>query len=338
MTPIVQGGRPVGSVLATYDLGAALADQRRVLQLAITEAAIALIAAVLGSYLLLRRLLGTVGRITTTARTIEEGDLDRRLGDQGTDDEVGELAATFDSMLDRIDEVMGLQRQLLADVSHQLKTPLTVIRGHLEILARTSLDDPSETRSTIELVVAEIDHMRQLTEQLLLLGRSLEPDFVVLAPVDVRAFVGDLVAAAEVLGDRLFSSGQVDDLVILADESKLRGALLNLLDNAVKATSGGDRIEVDARLDGEGQIRFSVEDSGPGIPAAQRARVLARFGRPEGETREGTGLGMSIVGAVAEAHGGTFEIGDSPLGGLAAVMVLPSTLLVATPEPEGSIP
>jgi len=337
VAPIRNGTATIGSVLASYDLSPAAADQRSVLRFALTEAALALAAGVLGAYLLLRRLLGTVGRITTTAKTIEEGDLERRLGDQGTDDEVGELAATFDAMLDRIDEVMAIQRRLLADVSHQLKTPLTVIRGHLEVLARTGLDDPEEVSETITLVVAEVDHMRQLTEQLLLLGRSLERDFISVDEVDLRTFIGDVVAAGSMLGDRRFEVGHVEDLVVAVDEAKLRGALLNLIDNAVKVTTSGEVIEVATTLrSSDGAVLLTVDDAGPGIPAEQRATVLARFGRPDGETTEGSGLGLAIVGAVAQAHGGTLEIGTSHLGGLSATVVLPPTVIVRTSTMEES--
>ena len=327
-SPIVEGGRTIGQVMATYDMSSAAADQRSMLQLAIIGAAIAFLAAVLGAYLLLRRLLGTVGRITTTARTIEEGDLDRRLGDQGTDDEVGELAATFDSMLDRIDDVLAMQRRLLADVSHQLKTPLTVIRGHLEVLSRTDLSDPEEIADTLALLLGEVEHMRQLTEQLLFLGRSLERDFLRVEPVALRAFVAELATATSVLGTRQVLVGEVEDVVVEVDEAKLRGALLNLLDNAVKATNDGDHIELDARVrPATGELAITVGDSGPGIPLEQRELVLTRFGRPDSSVREGTGLGLSIVGAVAEAHGGRIEIGVSHLGGLAATVVLPSSVM-----------
>ena len=327
-TPVLRKGAAVGSVVATYNLAPAVADQTKVLQLALVEAALALLAGVLGAYFLLRRLLGTVGRITSTAKTIEEGDLDRRLGDQGTDDEVGELAATFDSMLDRIDEVMGVQRRMLSDVSHQLKTPLTVIRGHLEVLGRTPMDDPEETRATIELVIAEIDHMRELTEDLLLLGRALEPDFVSPAPIDLRSFICELETTSKVLGDRRYEMGPVDDLVISADEAKLRGAVLNLIDTATGATSAGDVVRLGAQQQSDGSVVISVEDSGPGIPPSERAKVLARFGRPDSETREGSGLGLAIVRTVAAAHGGWIELEDSELGGLAARVVLPGVVVL----------
>ena len=337
VSPITQGATTLGSVMASYNMAPAAADQRRVVELALIEAGIALLAAVLGGYLLLRRLLGTIGRMTSTARTIEEGDLDQRLGDQGTDDEVGELAATFDAMLDRIDEVLGMQRRLLADVSHQLKTPLTVIRGHLEVLARTDLSNPEETKETIEMVVGEVDHMRQLTEQLLLLGHSLERGFLTEQPVDVRAFAGDIVTAATVLGEREFLLGEIADLVICVDEAKLRGAVLNLIDNAVKATKPGDQIELAVTHQlRAGNVALTVGDAGPGIAPEKRAVVLSRFGRPDDEVREGTGLGLAIVGAVAEAHGGRLEIGTSRFGGLAATILLPNSVVMGD-EVKGEV-
>lgn len=328
-SPVLSEGRVVGTVVVTSELSTLRADQHRVLVLVLVEASIALSVAVIGTYLLLRRLLGDIGRITRTARTIEEGDLDQRLGDQGSDDEVGELAETFDAMLDRIDEVMGAQRQLLSDVSHQLKTPLTVMRGHLEVLERTGVDDPDEVRRTIATVIAEVEHLRAMTEELLLLGRSLEPGFLEVAPSDLRALLGDVAGSAGVLGDRGVSVGAIPDLVIEVDATKLRGALLNLIDNAVKATSTGDRIELSAALRHPGgELVITVGDSGPGVPAAERPRILERFGRRRGETRAGSGLGLAIVGTVAEAHGGHVELADASLGGLAASIVLPAAVVL----------
>ena len=194
---MMSGHRSIGTVIVAADLSQQRSDQNRVLVLVVGLAFIALVGAVAGAYLLLRRLLRTVGRITTTASAIESGDLDRRLGDQGTDDEVGQLAATFDSMLDRLETAMTLQRRLLSDVSHQLRTPLTVARGHLEVLARQEDADIVEVRDTVAVVIDELDHMRSLVERLLLLGRALEPDFLQLERLDLRTFLSDLFDAAQ---------------------------------------------------------------------------------------------------------------------------------------------
>ncbi|MHB1536332.1 MAG: sensor histidine kinase, partial [Acidimicrobiales bacterium] len=299
----------------------------RVLQLAIGEGLITLLAAIVSVYVLLRRLLGSVYRLTRTARDIGlRGELDVRLGDQRTGDEVGEMGATFDAMIDKIDIAMSVQRRLLADVSHQLRTPLTVMRGHLEVMCRGPLDDPAEARATVGVVVDQLDHMQALVERLLLLGRSLEVDFAELVPVDLRAMLADIADAAEVLAPRRWRVGPIPDVVLRADLDKLRGAVLNLIDNAVKATQPGDTIRLSATLEGgagEAFVDILVDDSGPGIPPEERDRVLGRFSRPSAGDSHGTGLGLAIVEAVARAHGGRASVGDSPLGGCRVTIRLP---------------
>ena len=265
-TPIRQGGSTVGSLVVVADLATVHADQRKVLFVLAGNALVALVAAVAGAYLLLRRLLRTIGRMTATAAAVTTGEVDQRLGDPGTDDEVGQLAATFDLMLDRLGTAMAAQRRLLSDVSHQLRTPLTVARGHLEVMDRVGVTDEEELHDTVQTVVDELDHMRALVERLLLLGRSLEPDFLETHPLDLRAFAADLVEAAQVLGVRHWRLSDVPDVVVDVDADKLRGAMLNLLDNAVRATTDSDTVAVDVRRGTDGSVVLAVEDSGPGIP------------------------------------------------------------------------
>ena len=323
--PLLEGARRVGTIVATADLTPFAAERARVLALSLAEAAVALAAGVASSYVLLRKLLRTVGRITSAADEIGRSSLDRRLGDQGTDDEVGDLARTFDEMLDRIETAMAGQRRLLADVSHQLRTPLTVARGHLEVLGRTGAADPTAVKETIDLVVDELGHMGAVVERLLMLGHAMDSDFLARTPVDLRALLGDCFAAAQVLASRTFLLEPVPDRVLLVDEAKVRGAVLNLVANAVKATAPGDTIRLSALLDEvHGEIELVVEDSGPGIPEHQRAAALERFSRPGARSEGGTGLGLAIVKAVAESHGGRVAIGESELGGARVSIVLPS--------------
>ncbi len=338
VVPMRTGSRSYGTMIVAANLSQLHSDQYRVLVLVVGEALIALVGAVAGAYLLLRRLLRNVGRITTTAASIESGELDRRLGDQGTDDEVGQLAATFDSMLDRLEAAMTVQRRLLSDVSHQLRTPLTVARGHLEVLGRQSSVSLPEVQETSALVIDEVDHMRALVERLLLLGRALEPDFLEVEHLDLRTFLSDLFEAAQVLAPREWSLVPVPDLVLDVDVAKLRGAMLNLIDNAVKATGPSDTIRITAHLEPDrSSVALTVEDSGPGIPDDQLVSVLERFGRHGSADREGSGLGLAIVGAVAEAHGGAFELGRAELGGCRAAVVLPRDRITAygTAAPVG---
>ncbi len=323
--PIIAGHNVVGTFIATSDLSAFAQERSREILLSIAEGAIALLVGAISTFALLRQLLRKVGRITTTADEIGSGTLDQRLGDQGSNDEVGELARTFDAMLDRVQAAMTTQRRLLSDVSHQLRTPLTVIRGHLEVLERGGAKDPVEVRETLDLVIDEIDHTRVVVERLLMLGRAMEPDFLDTRPVEVRALLDEVYDAVRVLADRQFLLPQAPDgVVAVIDAEKLRGALMNLVDNAVRATEPGDAIALVAEVDYlDDVIRLSVDDSGPGIPEDQRAAVLERFRRPGARDSDGSGLGLAIVKAVTEGHGGWITIETSDLGGARVTIVLP---------------
>jgi signal transduction histidine kinase len=324
-SPIFEGNHSLGTVIVAENLAYQHSNETRMMTLVVGEAAVALVGAVAGAYLLLRRLLRTVGRITSTASAIENGDLERRLGDQGTDDEVGQLASTFDSMLDRLDAAMTVQRRLLSDVSHQLRTPLTVAKGHLEVLSRQERPTLDDLHETVGIVIDELDHMSSLVERLLLLGRAMEPDFLQVERLDLRTFLSDLFDSARVLADRRWVLSDVPDLVLEVDVAKLRGALLNLIDNAIRATSPTDVIEISVVRHGDtGSVELAVDDSGPGIPLDQRTRVMERFGRMGTADRDGSGLGLAIVIAVAEAHGGGFDLEESGRGGCRAAIVLPS--------------
>ncbi|HET9078500.1 MAG TPA: HAMP domain-containing sensor histidine kinase, partial [Acidimicrobiales bacterium] len=319
--PVHQSGRPDAVFIAAVDLGGLNAARGAAVQLAAIEGTVALVAGVLGAYLLLRRLLRRIGGITDTAEAIGRGRLAERLGDQGTTDEVGELARSFDDMLDRIQAAVQAQEALLSDVSHQLRTPLTVARGHLEILQRSRTSDPEEVRETLDVAIGELDRMGRLVERLLVLGRAREPVRPDLHDVDLRSFLADFSASCRVLAERRWVLEPVPDAVARFDETEVRGALLNLVDNAVKVTGPGDTIAVSAAVDGP-TVRISVADSGPGIPAADRESVLDRFSRTGHAPSEGIGLGLAIANAVCQAHGGRVEIADSDLGGASMTLVL----------------
>ena len=206
------------------------------------------------------------------------------------------------------------------------------------MVARGNVMAPEEEAETLALVVEELDHMRSLVERLLLLGHALEPDFLDPQPIDLRSFVLDIAEAARVLAERRWGVGNVPDIVIHADPAKLRGAVLNLVDNAVKITSNTDSIRISAELREGGRIlAVTVEDSGPGIPPDQRTAVLGRFQRPGASDTRGAGLGLAIVAAVAHSHGGEVEIGESALGGAQISILLPIELtqhLLDHPEPS----
>ena len=230
-----------------------------------------------------------------------------------------------------MEELVHTQRAFVADASHQLRTPLTVIRGHLEVLARTGRDDSAAVGETLELVIDEVDHMAGLVERLLTLGRAMEPDLLSPSRIELSEYLSAIVDSVAILAPRRFIAAPVHALVVHADREQLRGAIVNLLDNAVHATSANDAIALGAELDPvSGEIRIVVEDSGGGIPAPEREAALQRFARPGARDADGSGLGLAIAKAVAIAHGGSVAIDESPtLGGARVAICLPATTLIA---------
>jgi len=335
--PVLIDGRPAATFVASTDVSTLEQERSRLLMLSLFGAAIALGTAVVSAFLLLRRLLREVGDITRAADDISRGDLHRRLGDPSgrgnqVDDEVSELARSFDTMLDHLDTAVTAQRRLLSDVSHQLRTPLTVARGQLEVLGRTDVADPVAVAATIDLVVDELEHMRTLVDRLLQLGRAMEPESLSLEVVDVRSFTTDLFEASRVMAPRAWTLAAIPDLVVVADPAKLRGALLNLVENAIRATQPADTVALRVTAS-PATVTFAVEDSGPGIPVAARSAVLTRFARPGARDAGGTGLGLAIVKAVADAHGGRVDVTESGLGGAKVSIIVPRSPRPATYGP-----
>jgi two-component system OmpR family sensor kinase len=273
------------------------------------------------------RLLSPLRTMRETADEISETDLSQRLPVTGNDD-LTALTRTFNGMLDRLESAFVGQRKFLDDAGHELKTPLTVLRGHLELLDSGNPDEVAETRL---LLLDEIDRMSRLVGDLILLAKSDRPDFLQTQPVDLGGLTWDLVAKARGLGDRDWVVDGSADVKIVADQQRLTQAVLQLADNAVKHTHDGDTVAIGSSATAS-EARLWVRDTGPGVPPEDRELIFERFGRsavPPGD--EGFGLGLSIVGAVARAHGGTVFVEDAAPPGARFVMTLPRT---KTPEDE----
>ena len=327
-------GQVVGGAVAATDMGAIQRQWRDTLLLAGGEAGAAVLIAILSTFLVLRRVLGAVSAVTQTARLITSTAPGRRLDDRPSDDEIGELVRTFNSMLDRLEAAALAQRRLLSDVSHQMRTPLTVMRGHLEVARRTE-PASTETSETFDLLLDELAHTSALVDRMLVLGHSLEPDFVKPDPVDLRELVGDVYTAARALAPRRWALGPVPDLVIQVDRDKVRGALLNLVDNAIKATTPEDEIRIGATQGPGRTIAITVSDTGRGIPPEMHARIFERFERGGPADERGSGLGLAIVKAVSEAHGGHATIDSAVGAGCTVSIVLPASRIVS---PHGDDP
>jgi signal transduction histidine kinase len=260
------------------------------------------------------RILAPIRRLTQTAAAISDRDLLQRIEVDG-DDDVARLARTFNAMLDRLQHAFATQRRFLNDVGHELRTPITIVRGHLELLG----DDPAERRETVALVLDELERMRRLVDDLVVLARAEQPDFLNLAPIEVSDLAREIVRKAERLADRAWRLETSDNGVIVADRQRLTQAAVQLAHNAVQHTGTGETIALGVDLV-DNDARFWVRDSGPGFGGADPHRLFERF---VGERTGGTGLGLSIVKAIAQAHGGEVEAREAPGGGALFTVAVP---------------
>ncbi len=312
---LVAAGQPLESVEQA---------QHGILRAILIAGALTLGLALLASYVAGARVSSPLRRMASVAARVDAGDLEPRMEDAAASGaEVGVLADAFNHMLDRLASAFASQREFIADASHELRTPLTVIRGQLEVLA--AQEDPSveDVRRAERLVHAEITRISRLVDDMLLLAQAERSDFLRLEPIDLPRFVTDLWDGVSLTADRRFELGDVPRGSLRADPDRLAQALRNLAGNAVSHTREGSglvRLQVE-RTDGD-RVRFVVLDDGPGIPDAERERVFERFHRIDSSRARrdgGAGLGLAIVRAIAEAHGGHVRAADSVNGGGARV-------------------
>lgn len=276
------------------------------------------------------RLLSPLRTLEETARDISARDLSRRIPERGNDD-ISALTRTINSMLERLESGFDAQRRFLDDAGHELRTPLTIMRGHLELL---EYGDPTELAETRELLLEEVDRMSRLVGDLILLAKSRRPDFVVPAEVDLAQVTESLLAKARALGKRDWQLDEVAEGSTQLDEQRITQAVLQLADNAVKHTDEGAVIALGTARETE-HVRIWVRDTGDGVPEADRDRIFERFGRSHVRAGdEGFGLGLSIVRAIAHAHGGEVRVRDAEPRGALFELILPIT--EETPWPRSS--
>jgi signal transduction histidine kinase len=322
--PLDAGGRTRGVFVAAIFRDRAKGEVDEATRAAAMVAAAIILLGSLLAWRLADRIVRPVGDLTRTTRTISESDLSRRIPVQ-SDDEVGQLATTFNEMLDRLERAFGVQRRFLDDAGHELKTPLTIVRGHLELLG----DDPDERRETLALVTDELDRMARIVDDLLLLAKREQPGFLRLETVDVAELTDDLHAKAAALAPRDWLVESRGRSVIVADRQRLTQAVLQLAENAVRYGGGGP-IAIGSSVS-DGFARFWVRDGGPGVAAERQREIFERSRRgAEEDGREGAGLGLAIVRAIAEAHHGRAEVASVPGVGATFAIVVP----VDQPEEE----
>lgn len=279
-----------------------------------------LVVAVTAAWWVAGRILRPVRLVRLTAAHITEEDLTRRIDVLGGRDDIAALAEQFNSMLDRLEGAFVEQRRFVDDAGHELRTPITIVRGHLELMG----DDPEERREVVRLVTDELDRMGRIVEDLLLLAKAQQPDFVRPQEVSMAELTSDIDAKLRGLGDRDWRLDSVGEQTWRLDPQRITQAMVQLAANAVRHTGPGDVIRVGSTVR-DGEALFWVTDRGPGIPPEEHGRVFERFSRGGGTTRgdRGAGLGLAIVRAIAEGHRGRVNLRSAPGAGSTFTLVIP---------------
>ncbi len=295
--PLREGGKVRGQLVVAY----CLSCDRKHIDDSTAIMAVAFIVGILAVSALAweaaGRILTPLKLLTETAHKITETDFTQRIPLRGYG-EIAEMTATFNEMLDRLETAFSSQRQFINDASHELRTPITIIRGHLELLG----DDPIEKQETVALVLDELDRVSRFVEDLLLLAKAEQPRFLVLRTVDVATLTEEIFAKASALAPRKWILESKAEVKLVADAQRLTQAVINLAENAVKHTT--NEIAIGSARKGN-HVHFWVRDRGPGIPEPQQEKVFERFVQVDSpRSVDGIGLGLSIVRAIAAAHSG----------------------------------
>ncbi|BFM22985.1 ATP-binding protein [Microbacterium sp. che218] len=286
---------------------------------AVTGAVVLVLVAVAG-WFVIGRSFSPLKRLRDTADAITIDRMGARLRAHGND-EISDLATSVNSMLDRLAMSVEAQRQLLDDVRHELKTPITIVRGHLEMMDPADPHDAAETR---ELGIAELDRLTRLVDDIDALA-DVETDALAAEVIDVSALTDRVAELAGAIPHHPWSVAHRARVRILGDTDRIVQAWLQLADNAAKYTPAGSPVEIGSTAD-DTTAYLWVRDHGPGIPPAARHRVFRRFDRLS--TRrgvDGSGLGLSIVDAIAKAHDGHCSVSDTPGGGATVTLHIPVT-------------
>jgi signal transduction histidine kinase len=273
------------------------------------------------------RVLGPLHRMTATARKLSEENLHERIALDGPDDELKELADTFDAMLARLEAAFESQKRFVANASHELRTPLSIIRTEVDVALANPDAGPEELRRMGEVVRRATERSGALIDGLLVLARS-DRGVAALAPVDLAALAEEAVtqSAAEAASAGVEFRTQFEPAPTSGDDALLGRLAGNLVENAIRHNEPGGRIEVVTGPVAEaGEVRLAVANSGPVIDPADVDGLFEPFRRLGADrvVGRGAGLGLSIVRSVTLAHGGRIAAHPRPGGGLVVEIFLP---------------
>ena len=326
----VDGDSARGTFIAAFDLNAELRPISDASRTYLIVGLVTLILVGLVGWVVAGRLLRPIRGLREAAARITASDVSERIPVVGHDD-VSALTTTVNDMLDRLQGALTGQRQLLDDVGHELKTPITIVRGHLEVM---NVDSAADVTATRELAIDELDRMGGLVRDISTLAQVERSALANRRPTDIAALVERVRGKAAALSAHRWVVTATADVVVAVDADKLTQALLQLAANAVThgAPSGvielGSAIKADAA--GRPRLHLWVSDHGPGVSDELMPRIFDRFQRgTRGRGPAGSGLGLAIVAAIAQAHGGVALVAPTPGGGATFTIDLPLDLASA---------
>ncbi|HXM38702.1 MAG TPA: ATP-binding protein [Gemmatimonadales bacterium] len=330
--PVPDAGGQFGAILAGADTRSAELRLEQLLSTIVIAFVVGIVPAVLVGRWIAGRALEPVDRMITEVREITDGrSLHRRLALPMERDELGRLAETLNQMMTRLERSFAALRRFTADASHELKTPLTVVRAGVE-RAITRPDLPQETLAALEETLQEVNRMTELLDSLLTLARADEGRADLhREPVDLRSIIEEVGETGELLAEHAGVAIEIrmppDPVVLAVDQSRVRQLALNLIENAVKYTPRGGNVSVQLAAS-DGRVLLAVADTGIGIAPGDLPHVFDRFWRADSARtrtgdRPGTGLGLAICKWIAEAHGGTIEVQSRPGRGTTFTVTLP---------------
>lgn len=329
IAPLTVRGQVVAAIIVAESLQGVTNTLRLLAFLLLAGMGAGLLLAFGGGALLSHHALAPIDRITQTAHTIaRSNDLARRIETPPTRDEVGRLAATFNEMLGRIEELFRVQQRFVADVSHELRSPLTAIRGNLDLLRHGALTDATARAETLAAIESETARMQRLVQDLLLLAQADAGVPIEKRVVELDTLLLDVFRQARLnAGSVKVVLGAEDQVQVIGDADRLKQLFLNLMDNAIKYTPSGGTVTLSFAREGT-WARVAIADTGIGIPAADLPKIFDRFYRVDkARSREkgGTGLGLAICKWIVDAHGGRIEAKSQVGKGSVFTVWLPTT-------------
>lgn len=289
-----------------------------------------IVACCLLAWRLAGRALAPVREMSTVARAITEQDLHRRLPEElPANDEIGQLARTFNTMLMRLESAFNSLQRFTADAAHELRVPLSIMRTQLEVTMRRPRTEAEYVQSNATLL-KEVERLARVTDHLLLLARAdagaLHPRLEALDLPDLVEEVVDRWQAAAATKDLALKCSVAEDGSVIGDPDLLKRLLDNLLDNALRHAPNGGEVRVVTTC-ADGAWTVAVSDSGPGVPMDAQSHLFERFSRSDparSRSTGGAGLGLSICAAIARAHNGSIELAPGPLPGATFILHLPA--------------